>query len=77
MAKLSPPYLEGSIVAQYDNNLVIPFKLNRAVGINSVKNIYARIKTVATGKWLGTIKADMFSKSITDVDYKATFKLED
>jgi hypothetical protein len=64
MAKLYPPQLEGSLPAfvnTYDMNnnstflgttLKIPFGLNRAVSVNSIKSIAIRIRTTSTNTFL-------------------------
>lgn len=64
MAKLYPPQLEGSLPAfvnTYDINnnnnflgttLKIPFGLNRAVSVNSIKGIAIRIRTTSTNTFL-------------------------
>lgn len=55
MAKLYPPYIEEKIPAQSGTVLKIPFRLNRAVSINQVDCVIARIKTVSTSTWKGTL----------------------
>lgn len=46
---LNPPYVENKSPAFYGNAIVIPFQLNRAVGINDFQAIAAIVKTVSTG----------------------------
>lgn len=75
MAKLLPPYVDGGLSAQYGEGIAIPFRLNRAVSIYQVKKMYARIKTVATDKWLGTLETESFAASETDGTYLASFTL--
>lgn len=77
MAKLLPPYIEGGLSAQYGEGIAIPFRLNRAVSIYQVRKMYARIKTVATDKWLGTLETESFAASETDGTYVASFNLND
>ena len=77
MAKLLPPYIEGGINAQIGDGIAIPFRLNRAVSIYQVKKMYARIKTVATDRWLGTLETVAFGASETDGTYIASFELGD
>lgn len=55
MAKLYPPNIEGKLPAQSGTVLRIPFRLNRSVGINEVDCVIARIKTVSTSSWKGTL----------------------
>ena len=74
MAKLYPPYIEGKIPAQSGMALKVPFRLNRAVSIKEIKKIVARIKTVSTGQWLGTITTSYFNTEINN--YFADFKDE-
>ena len=54
--KLPPPYIEGFIPAQANNELKIPFEMNRAVGINAVSKIQAKIKSVTTNRLIATIE---------------------
>ena len=77
MAKLLPPYIEGGLAAQMGDGIAIPFRLNKAVSIYQVRKMYARIKTVATDKWLATLETDSFSMSETDGTYVASFALGD
>lgn len=74
MAKLPPPYIEGSIPAQTSEGLKIPFRLNRAVSIRNVQKMYAKIKTVATDSMLGVLETTIFSKSETEAIYTASFE---
>lgn len=60
MSKLYPPYLEESIIAQSGPILQIPFQLNYATNINSITSIVARIKTVSTNTWMGTIESNIY-----------------
>lgn len=53
--KLYPPIIEGKIPAQSGTVLKIPFRLNRSVGINQIGCIIARVKTVSTNAWKGTV----------------------
>lgn len=51
MAKLLPPYIEGKLPAQSDiARLVIPYRLNRAVGVNDFDSIAIKIKDLNTNQ---------------------------
>ena len=81
MAKLLPPYIDGSLPAQYDNVdnvLSIPFRLNRAVSIHHVQKMYAKIKTIATDRQLAVLESTGFNEK-ADIPgvYLATFPLGD
>ena len=53
MAKLYPPYLEGTIPAFYGGSITVPFSMNRAVGKNEVKGFSLIIKTIQTSQQIG------------------------
>ena len=53
MAKLYPPYLEGTIPAFYGNSITVPFAMNRAVGKNEIRGFSLLIKSIQTGNQLG------------------------
>lgn len=79
MAKLYPPYIEGTIPAFFESDkgevkLTTPLSMNKAVGISDVKGFELKIKTAQTGILLGTFKSkgfDIVSKM------EAWFDLED
>ena len=75
MSKLYPPYVESTIPAQMDGGrgLQIPFRLNRAVSPVSIYKVCARIKTVSTSSWLGTIETDDFHAQPGTDHYQANF----
>lgn len=73
--KLPPPYLDGVVPAQAGNSLLIPFMMNRAVGINHVYKIGMRIKTIASNKIVGYITTTEFSRAVGEAFYQATFDL--
>lgn len=75
MAKLPPPYLDGSLPAQTDNGLKIPFRFNRAASIRDIGKIYAKIKTVATDSIIGVFETIIYSKSETENTYIASFEV--
>ena len=60
MAKLYPPYIEGTIPAFYGTTLVVPLSMNKAVGEPEVKEFIAKIKTAQTGILLGSFKAKRY-----------------
>ena len=83
MAKLYPPQLEGTLPAFYktyderDENLVksctinIPFGINRAVNIKTIKNIALRLRTTSTNTYL---IADCPSTNYDEERHIASFK---
>ena len=52
MAKLYPPYIEGSIPAFYGTALTVPFSMNRSVGRQEVSGITLKVKTVQSNSFL-------------------------
>lgn len=65
MAKLYPPYIEGTIPAFFKDDdgtviLTVPLSMNKAVGAKEVKGFVLKIKTAQTGLLLGTIESDSF-----------------
>lgn len=73
MSKLPPPYVDGSIPAQTDVGLEIPFRLNRAVSLRDITKIFLKIKTVATDRIIGVFETTVYSKSENDNVYIASF----
>lgn len=73
MSKLPPPYVDGSIPAQIDAGLEIPFRLNRAVSLRDITKIFLKIKTVATDRIIGVFETEVYSKSENDNTYIASF----
>lgn len=57
MAKLYPPYLEGTIPAFYGDSITVPFAMNRAVGKNEIRGFSLLIKSIQTGNQLAKLKA--------------------
>ena len=57
MAKLCPPYLEGTIPAFYGDSITVPFAMNRAVGKNEIRGFSLLIKSIQTGNQLAELKA--------------------
>ena len=79
MAKLYPPYIEGTIPAFFESDkgevkLTTPLSMNKAVGISDVKGFELKIKTAQTGILLGTFKSKGFD---IDKDFKRTKEVED
>ena len=74
MSKLYPPYIEEKLPAQIGTVLKIPFQFNKTVNLTSVAKISARIKTISTSQWLGTLTSDNFyslneSESLYEVEF--------
>lgn len=57
MAKLYPPYLEGTIPAFYGDSITVPFSMNRAVGKNEIIGFSLLIKSIQTGSQLEELEA--------------------
>lgn len=57
MAKLYPPYLEGTIPAFYGNSITVPFAMNRAVSKNDINGFQILIKTIQTGKQIESVSS--------------------
>lgn len=72
--KLNPPSIEGKLPACAGNSLVIPFTMNKAVSEKNVNRMTAIIKTVATGKVVGTLTQGTLVKN--ENGYFASFENE-
>ena len=60
MGKLNPPILDNTIPAFYDRDkLIIPFNMNKAVGIAEVSGLRLKMKNVYNNNYL-------FKNSILD-----------
>jgi hypothetical protein len=46
MAKLYPPYVEGTIPAFYGAVLTVPFSMNKSESIKNVSGMHLKVKTV-------------------------------
>ena len=60
MAKLYPPYIEGTLPAVGldkgdSNKITIPFALNKAVSRNEISALAVKIKTVQNDALLGSV----------------------
>ena len=53
--RLHPPYLDETLPAQSGTELIIPFRFNVTMAASADAKIIARIKTVSTSQWLGTL----------------------
>ena len=66
MAKLYPPYIEGTIPAFFRNDddgavmLTVPLSMNKAVGEREVKGFKMKIKTAQTGLLLDDFDSERF-----------------
>lgn len=82
MAKLYPPYIEGKIPAFAKNSegntvLVVPFRLNRAVGANDFIGLSLIIKSMTTGVARPALKATQWIEDPTIKGYRAYFDFND
>lgn len=65
MAKLYPPYIEGTIPAFFEDELgtvmlTVPLSMNKAVNSSEVKGFELKIKTAQAGTLLGTFAQERF-----------------
>ena len=63
MAKLYPPYIEGTIPAFFKDDvgtvmITVPLSMNKAVGEREVKGFKLKIKTAQTGILLGDFDSE-------------------
>lgn len=76
MSVIYPPYIEGKISTQYGDELRIPFQLNRALGLNEVRYVRARIKSIVNNSVIGSILTTTdFKTQISNGVYEARFSL--
>jgi hypothetical protein len=52
--KLPPPLIAGTLPAFYDNKLIVPFQMNRAVSKNEFIDFSVKIKTVQNSRLIAT-----------------------
>lgn len=57
MAKLYPPYIEGTIPAFYGTTLVVPFSMNRAVGITEPDGVHLKIKKINSNEVIANVSS--------------------
>ena len=74
MAKLYPPYIEGSIPAFYGTasgtTLVVPFAMSRAVAIEEIYSFVVTIKTVQGNTYLGSFESQDWDSALMEVYFK-------
>lgn len=61
MAKLYPPYIEGTIPAFYGDSITVPFSMNRAVGKSDISGFQLVFKSIQTGSQLETLSSTIYS----------------
>ena len=67
MAKLYPPYIEGSIPAFFGTSLTVPYEMNKTVGYEDISGFELKITTVSTNKLIAiidTINYDINKKEV-------------
>ena len=47
MAKLYPPYIEGSIPAFFGSELTVPYEMNKTVGYKDISGFKLKIITIS------------------------------
>lgn len=57
MARLYPPYVEGTIPAFYGRSITVPFAMNYAVGKSEISGFSLLIKTIQTGQQIEAISS--------------------
>lgn len=67
MSKLYPPTISGIIPAFYGTTIVVPFSMNRAIGINDISGYALKVKNV-NGELLGIIDHD--GKEINEISFE-------
>jgi hypothetical protein len=72
--KLNPPLIANKLNAQAGDNIVIPFTMNKSVGLAQVDNLVILVKTVSTGAEVGTYTCNKGSLYFKDNYYYATFE---
>ena len=77
MAKLYPPYIEGTIPAFTGTTIVVPFSLNRANSISDIAGFSLRIKTVQNNIMLATLTQKDSQYYDIYADFKVSFTLEE
>lgn len=60
MAKLYPPYIEGTIPAFTGGEIIVPFSMNRAVSKYEIAGFSLRIKTVQNNTFIATINSTQY-----------------
>ena len=68
MAKLYPPYIEGSIPAFFGNTLIVPYEMNQTVGYKDIAGFKLKIMTVTTNSLVGYV--DSFENDLTKNEVK-------
>ena len=77
MAKLYPPYIEGTIPAFTGTTIVVPFSLNRANSTTDIAGFSLRIKTVQNNITLDTLEqTDSGYIDLTD-KFQVTFTINE
>ena len=77
MAKLYPPYIEGTIPAFTGTTIVVPFSLNRANSLSDIAGFSLRIKTVQNNIMLATLTQNDSQYYDIYTDFKVSFTLEE
>lgn len=73
MAKLYPPFIEGTIPAFTGTTLVVPFSMNKAVGASEVKAFQLNVKRVNSNESIYSQKTEHFD---INNNFTATFTID-
>lgn len=75
MAKLYPPSIDGKLPACDSESLIIPFTMNKSVGMAEVGGMSAVVKTISTGKEIGRVDGQL-SRDAASGKYYANFNIK-
>ena len=77
ITKLNPPQVEEKIVAQYGNTIIIPFLMNRSVGMSDFDNMVLIIKSVQNDTVIKKVNTEKQAIYYKDAHYCITFLIDD
>lgn len=74
MAKLFPPYIEGTLPAFYQNNdgtatIAVPFVMNRGVSFQQINGFMMKIKSIQSSTYLYSAKDSDYTTNLTNDNY--------
>lgn len=80
MGKLYPPTIVGTVPSFYENgttmNIVVPFSMNKSVGVSDVQSMRMRLKTINTDMLIGEQTCDFSNVINTEKGYyEASFDI--
>lgn len=72
--KLYPPNIKGTIPAFCEENLIVPFTMNKTVSRHEVKGFRLQIKTVNSNTFLGVIDSDKWNFDLGEIYFNLDLK---